>query len=110
VTAGFVGVGFAEELAIALIERFLKNGRPRNLTYTYYDGGGLDITFLGMAETDAKGNVNVSKFGPPFTGPGDSYTSARMPRRSALSERLPPGDSTLPWMTASCESELKAGK
>ena len=40
VTAGFVGAGFAEELAIALKARFLKTGRPRNLTLTYPAGQG----------------------------------------------------------------------
>jgi propionate CoA-transferase len=40
VTAGFVGGGFAEELAIALKERFLKTGRPNNLTLTYPAGQG----------------------------------------------------------------------
>ncbi len=40
VTAGFIGAGFAEELAIALKERFLKTGRPGNLTLTYPAGQG----------------------------------------------------------------------
>ena len=67
VVEGFVGQGFAEELTLALEERFLQTGRPRDLTLVFTvaqgnrQGRGLDrLCYEGLVKRAVGGHWALS--------------------------------------------------
>jgi propionate CoA-transferase len=49
--------------------------------FDFYDGGGIDVAFLGAAEVDAEGSVNVSSVAGGFAGVGGFVNIAQGARR-----------------------------
>jgi propionate CoA-transferase len=64
--------------------------------FDFYDGGGLDLAFLGLAQADAQGNLNVSRFGRRLAGAGGFINISQNARSLVFVGCFMAGDAATP--------------
>lgn len=63
----------------------------QNAQFEYYEGGGLDIAFVGALEFDRMGNVNVSRIGEKIFGLGGFNYVTQTPDRLVVCSKFMQG-------------------